>query len=388
MIFVGNSEELLKQNYDVFKAKPMDRDEEGQEIQNDEDILLRRSLDVEQAIRCFRISHDGRHVACGDWYGNIRIHSLDQPTLPEIKMIEAHENEVLTMDYTEQLDSKTNIIESNSDHSQGAYLLASGSRDSLVQIYDSKVDYEPVQIIEEHCNTVTAVRFYHETSICKKKESTQISIISGGADKQLVKHAFQEGQKINDLDPFKLQKKEQTKNKVFSMEVSAGSILTGHDRNLCLREASQLERIWEKQPNPERKVVPDHLKVMISDNAKVAVSSTTDKQVTLFDTQTGRVLCKAYCGELTTGIIFSENGKHLITTSSVGVIYVWRLPDEVTSLLRNQVKVSMLETINESELEDSKKGIEDSNNFKMKSANVKNELDGIFAQIGQVNGIV
>lgn len=33
---------------------------------------------------------------------------------------------------------------------------------------------------------------------------TQISIISGGADKQMLKYSFLEGQKINDYDPFKL----------------------------------------------------------------------------------------------------------------------------------------------------------------------------------------
>ena len=73
---------------------------------------MRKSQDVEQAIRCFRMSHDGKHVAAGDWYGNIRIHNLDDPNLSEIKVIEAHENEVLSLDYTSQFDSKKSIIES------------------------------------------------------------------------------------------------------------------------------------------------------------------------------------------------------------------------------------------------------------------------------------
>ena len=29
IIFVGNSDDLMKQNYDVFKAKPIDRNGEG-----------------------------------------------------------------------------------------------------------------------------------------------------------------------------------------------------------------------------------------------------------------------------------------------------------------------------------------------------------------------
>ena len=128
---------------------------------------MRKSQDVEQAIRCFRMSHDGHHVAAGDWYGNIRIHDIVDPNLPEIKVIEAHENEVLSLDYARQLDGKNAIIESNPAADEEAYLLASGSRDTLIQIYDSKIDYDPVQIIEEHQNTVTSVRFVEEKVLVK-----------------------------------------------------------------------------------------------------------------------------------------------------------------------------------------------------------------------------
>jgi len=38
----------------------------------------------------------------------------------------------------------------------------SGSRDNLVQIYDSRQEYDPVQIIENHEGTVTSVKFIQE----------------------------------------------------------------------------------------------------------------------------------------------------------------------------------------------------------------------------------
>jgi hypothetical protein len=96
------------------------------------------------------------------------------------------------------------------------------------------------------------------------------------------------------MDPFKLAYKEQTKNKIFSMEVGGKYVLTGHDRNLSLRETKgKFERVWEKRPDPSRKVVPDHLKVMLDDQGKVAVTSTTDKQLTIFDCVNGKLLCKA-----------------------------------------------------------------------------------------------
>jgi hypothetical protein len=105
-----------------------------------------------------------------------------------------------------------------------------------------------------------------------------VSLVSGGADKQLVKHSFQEGQKMDDMDPFKFSGKEMSRNKIFSMEIGGNCILTGHDRNLCLREATNFENIiWEKRPDPSRKAVPDHMMVMVDPQGKLAVTSTTDK---------------------------------------------------------------------------------------------------------------
>ena len=83
------------------------------------------------------------------------------------------------------------------------------------------------------------------------------------------------------------------------------------------------------------------MKVMLDQQGKVAVTSTTDKQLAIFDCQSGKLLCKAQCGELTTGLIFSENGRHLITTSSLGVIYVWKLPEEVTKLLAKKKSLAV-----------------------------------------------
>lgn len=132
------------------------------------------------------MSHDGKFIACGDWHGNIRIHDLESPTLEETKCIEAHESEVLSIDFTRQIDAKS-VLEDPADTTAG-YLLASGSRDQLVQIYDSTADYGEIQIIEEHQAAVTAVRFLEERTHKPQKGSSgrpidlQVSLISGGAD--------------------------------------------------------------------------------------------------------------------------------------------------------------------------------------------------------------
>ena len=158
-----------------------------------------------------------------------------------------------------------------------------------------------------------------------------------------------------------------------------------------------MEKIWEKRPDPNRKVVPDHLKVMLDDNGQVAVTSTTDRQIILFEAQSGKLLGKAQCGELTTGMCFSENGKHLITTSSLGVIYIWALPQSISKLVRVNERPSVksalsemqLDPIDEEDLEDSvKKSQLQGAGTRKASQDVKLDLDDVFKQIGKVTDVV
>ena len=119
-----------------------------------------------------------------------------------------------------------------------------------------------------------------------------------------------------------------------------------------------METIWQKRPDPSRKVVPDHLKVMLDESGKVAVTSTTDKQLLLFQTETGKLLARAQCGEIITGMCFSDNGRHLIACSSLGVIFIFKLPDSVSHLLATASKKAaapVLDQIQEEDLEDSVK---------------------------------
>ena len=56
--------------------------------------------------------------------------------------------------------------------------------------------------------------------------------------------------------------------------------------------------------------------------------------MTLVEAATGRTVCQAKPGEITTAMCLSNNLKHLITTSDHGVIYVWRLPEDLSKALK------------------------------------------------------
>jgi len=192
-----------------------------------------------------------------------------------------------------------------------------------VQLYDSANSFDPVQIIESHESTVTSVRFLKEPIVPQPDTTpsgnkSQLSLLTASADKSLAKYSLMRGKQLNDLEPFELVKSESYNNKIFSMDVSSSSslVLTGHDQTLTLSSSSTFQMLWQKRPDPSRKVVPHHLKVMIDEYGKVAVTSTTDRQLMMFDTESGRLLAKVQCGEIITGMCFSDNKRHIITTSS------------------------------------------------------------------------
>ena len=80
-------------------------------------------------LRCIKCSPDWRHIACGDWTGNIRVHDLN--TFEEIECIQAHENEVVCLDYTADYGGSESTTDKNSVDKESKYWLASGSRDRL-----------------------------------------------------------------------------------------------------------------------------------------------------------------------------------------------------------------------------------------------------------------
>lgn len=101
------------------------------------------------AIRCVRVSPNGTELACGDWLGNIRIYDLTNlESIEQKKFIEAHNMEVICLAYSPQI--------SHPDQ----FWLASGSRDKLITIFDSRADYEAITVLEQHKSTITCLQFY------------------------------------------------------------------------------------------------------------------------------------------------------------------------------------------------------------------------------------
>lgn len=120
-----------------------------------------QGLDGLQQLRCMRISSDCRHICTGDLQGTLRV--FDSVTLGLVVVQEAHDSEVLCLDYSPI-------------STDGACLAASGSRDTLIHLYDVNHGYTLVETLDDHSAAVTAVRF----------TGAGRGIVSCGADRTII----------------------------------------------------------------------------------------------------------------------------------------------------------------------------------------------------------
>lgn len=99
-----------------------------------------------QQLRCLAVSPDTCHVAVGDQLGNVKAYDLATSQL--VAAQEAHNGEVLTLDYALLAD--------------GRCLLASGSRDALIHLYDATGGYQLLETMDDHAAPVTGVKLANE----------------------------------------------------------------------------------------------------------------------------------------------------------------------------------------------------------------------------------
>ena len=95
--------------------------------------------------------------------------------------------------------------------------------------------------------------------------------------------------------------------------------------------------------------------INISDIGSYLAVSNSDKQVRILDISDQSnisiiakviyncilflfIKLKIPSGDITTGMIFSQDSKNLITTSSDGVIYIWKLNKEIKSNIEDKKK--------------------------------------------------
>lgn len=243
------------------------------------------SYDGRNGVRCIRISPDGKHLASGDRSGNIRIH--DTSSMRELCKIEAHDAEVLCLEYS----------------GAGLDLMASASRDRLVHVFNTRQGYEFLQTLDDHSSSITAVRFL--------TQGANTQMVSCGADKSLI---FRSLGDVSGKPQFTRTQNATGKTTLYDMEVDAGQkhVLTAcQDRNVRIYSVNtgKHTKSFKGSPSDDGTLI----KVVLDRSGIYLATSCTDKSLSVYDYYSGECMA-TMCGhsELATGLRFTTDCRRYV----------------------------------------------------------------------------
>lgn len=264
-------------------------------------------------VRVIQISPDGLHLASGDKGGNIRIHDLK--LMDEFLKIEAHDGEVLCLEYSKP--------------QAGVTFLASASRDRLIHVFNVEKGYVLEETLDDHSSSITAVKF-----ACR---DTQVLLISCGADKSIY---FRNSEQIPEGNRFSRTHHLVEKTTLYDMDTDVTQkyvAIACQDRNVRIYNVrkGKLKTLFKGSQNEDGSL----LKVEMDPSGTFIATSCSDKNIALYDLFSGECVATMFGhSEIVTGMKFTHDFKHLITISADSCIFVWRLDQQLTKCMKDQTE--------------------------------------------------
>ncbi|XP_033001615.1 mitogen-activated protein kinase-binding protein 1 isoform X4 [Lacerta agilis] len=271
-----------------------------------------QALDAKVGIRTVCVSPTGEHLASGDRIGTLRIYELK--SLRELLKVEAHDSEILCLEYSRP--------------ETGLKLLASASRDRLIHVLDAGKDYSLQQTLDEHSSSITAVKF--------AANDGKVKMISCGADKSIY---FRTAQKTGDGVLFTRTHHVVRKTTLYDMDVDPNwkyAAIGCQDRNIRIFNISsgKQKKLYKGSQSEDGTLI----KVQTDPSGLYIATSCSDKNLSIFDFYSGECVATMYGhSEIVTGMMFSNDCKHLISVSGDSCIFIWRLSSEMTINMRQRL---------------------------------------------------
>lgn len=265
-------------------------------------------------LRAVAIHPDQTQVVAGDKEGNITI--LQLPSLREVRDIGAHNTEVHCIAFS-GVDADSNQLGSGGSK---MCLMASGGRDRLVHVYDCSKGHSIVSTLDNHSGAVTALQFTRDGK----------KLLSCGADKNIVFSEVRSDGKIDRYNsvPF-------TGGKIFDMTMTSDSefLITSCNNRLDVHSISSCKQIKSHHVGEQHRidVCPANFCVALS-------GSLSDKTIHIVDIATGETLADATGhGEAITAVKFTPDCRRLVSASSDGCIFVWRLSEDIQNAIKSRL---------------------------------------------------
>ncbi|XP_073454922.1 WD repeat-containing protein 62 [Aquarana catesbeiana] len=267
--------------------------------------------DSKSGIRVLKVHNDGLQLASGDRMGNIRIYDLRN--FEELLTIEAHDGEVLCLEYSSPL--------------AGVTLLASASRDRLIHVLCVERNYSLLQTLDDHSSSITAVKF--------AGNSEEMHMISCGADKSIY---FRPAQVLPEGIHFLRLHHVVEKTTLYDLDIDATQ------KTAAVACQDKTVRFYNVLSGKQEKTLKSSqtagalLKVQMDPSGRFVATSCSNKTISLFDMQTGESVAMMYGhSDIVTDMKFTYDCKRLITVSGDSCVFIWRLDPNMTTCMRQHL---------------------------------------------------
>ncbi|KAK0061312.1 WD repeat-containing protein 62, partial [Biomphalaria pfeifferi] len=263
-----------------------------------------------QCFTVLAVCPNGIDIATGNRHGRITVY--DANTMKVKVTILAHEAELTAMKYSSSHRYK---------------VLASGSRDRMIHVMDASKHYQLLTTLDDHSSTITSINFTH-ISRC-------LMLVSSSLDKSVLVRAYLDSSILS----FKPVRAIVEKKSVMDFTIHPWSgLLALACQDKQVRVYGMLSSIEDNSFRGCPKCGGQLIKIQIDPSGQYLLTACSNKTVNLIQFSNGNMISTINGhAESITSISFSHNMKHVITSAVDGCIFLWRLPQFVTYVVRKEM---------------------------------------------------
>ncbi|KAJ3154158.1 hypothetical protein HDU86_004700 [Geranomyces michiganensis] len=273
-----------------------------------------------RGIRALRVSSDGKYLATGDRVGNVCVSELSW--FQEVRSFEAHDGEVLAIDFSEDFDGRN-------------FYMATASRDRCVHVYDGKHEFDVSATLEGHTAAVTCVRF----------ADAGRKLITCGADKSLNFRQIGERGRLDEWSSYHSAIGKHALNDMVLDPASKYLVTASHDRRINIFSIANGKAVRSYRHEGLDESIGtggggagegSFHKIAIDPSGLYIATSASDKSVRFFDFFSGVFVGRIVTGhsELVTGVKFTLDCRRLVTTAADGCVFVWKIAPRLVKQMR------------------------------------------------------
>ncbi|KAG3035342.1 Mitogen-activated protein kinase-binding protein 1 [Phytophthora cactorum] len=257
---------------------------------------------LNKGLRTVAIRLDQKEIAAGDQEGNVVV--MPVPLEKPVIRIGAH-------------SSKVNCLAYSSLNDDGAIFMASGGKDRLIQLYDCQRGHAVLSTLESHSAAVMAVSL----------SSDGKRLLSCGADNAVSVSGIDAKGKVIESKVLPL-----AEGKVFDTVLlpDSDTIVASCNNKLELFSAST-----GKQKLTHLVGEQHHVAVCPANYCVAMSGSLAERTIHVIDMKTGETLATGTGhSEAITAVKFTPDCRRLLSSSSDGCIFVWRLGDDIQTEIK------------------------------------------------------